>query len=418
MDTIRFQNLTPEVYTDESRDFQVLCRLYDSIFNGIKYDTDSIKYIVDSKNIQSGLLPLLQTKLGFLTKKSLSDTEIRYVLRVFPELLRNKGSLIAIKKLLNMCLKLNNISGEYTISYSDTDTVINGININSHTIIVGISSVIKSTELINEVARYILPAGFSFYIYFYKNYNSLDDILLNDDVKLLYSSSNLNSQIRGPINKQYEELSDTILGGVDTAWIDSIDSELTDSFKGYYSSVSQFPSGETDDVAITVETVNNIKYPVVYLYRNSTWNKLNFRGYCELTNASPEVSNPVEFDVVCSLRETQYLVYRSNSWLAVNYRGLVNSIENIAVPQQDDLINLVSSPKDYKIYNNGSWVDVNYKAMFLNETQVNASYAVEDNLIILTGSKYFVYINNIWTLITDSIYMIRKFVSDNQIIGE
>ena len=71
MQTIRLQDLTPEVYTSESRDFQILCRLYDSSFNAIKYDTDSMKYLTDSRYIRSGMLPLLQTKLGMFTVGSI-----------------------------------------------------------------------------------------------------------------------------------------------------------------------------------------------------------------------------------------------------------------------------------------------------------------------------------------------------------
>ena len=426
MQTIRAQNLIPEVYTDESRDFQILCRLYDSIYNGIKYDADSIKYIVDARNIQSGLLPLLQTKLGFLTKKNLNDTEIRYVLRVFPELVRNKGSLNAIRKLLNMCLKLNNISGAYTISYSDKATVINGISINSHTIIVGLDSIIKNTELINEIARYILPAGFSFYIYFYKNYSAVDELYLNEDVKLLYSSSNLNAQIRGTRNNSdgyidydmpldNDEMSYDLLGGVDIAWINSIDSAYSDKFLGFYNSVSELPTGTNGDLAITYSDT----YPLVYYYHSSAWRLLNFRGYCELSNSSPQVSNPANYDIVCSPRETSYLLYVSSAWRTCNFLGMYDSITEVTAPQQYDLIVLNDdSQTSYKYYNGSTWVNANYKATYSNESQVSDSYKTTNSLIILTGAKYFLRLNNAWTVFTDPVYMLKKYVSENDSLGE
>lgn len=37
------QEMVPEVYCRESRDFQILCRAYDSVLSGVKFDVDTIK---------------------------------------------------------------------------------------------------------------------------------------------------------------------------------------------------------------------------------------------------------------------------------------------------------------------------------------------------------------------------------------
>ena len=432
METIRTQRLVPEVYTDESRDFQIFCRLYDSLFNGIKYDTDTIKYIVDTRNIQAGMLPLLQTKLGFFTKKSLDNTQLRYILQVFPELLRNKGSLSAIKKMLNMCLKLNHISGSYTINYSDSPSVINGVSINSHTIIVGIDTIIQNTEIINELARYILPAGFSFYIFFFKNLNEYQDIYMNDDVKLLYSSSNLSAQIRGtrdyddsdayvdytmPIPE--EPLSYDLLGGVDIAWVNSIDSEISDIFKGIYEDENDLPSSNvsTGDLAIAMETgSDDVVYPYVYYY-NSGWNKLNFVGNCELSGSSPQVSNPQAYDIVCVPYHTTYMIYNGSAWVEHNFKGLFKTTqeaESYITVSDGDLISLETGLTDYKYKSGSSWVDVTYKATYSNENQINSNYNVLNNLVILTGAKYWIYLNNAWQPYTDTIYMLKKAIIENE----
>lgn len=50
MSVRRLQNNVPEVYVKESRDFQLLCRLYDCILNGVKFDIDSMLNITDSKS--------------------------------------------------------------------------------------------------------------------------------------------------------------------------------------------------------------------------------------------------------------------------------------------------------------------------------------------------------------------------------
>ncbi len=62
MKLIRLQNMVPEVYPNNSRDFQLFCRLYDCVFNGNKFDIDSILDICDTEYIDSKLLRLLQSK--------------------------------------------------------------------------------------------------------------------------------------------------------------------------------------------------------------------------------------------------------------------------------------------------------------------------------------------------------------------
>ena len=39
---LRLENNTPSIYCQKSRDFQLFCRLYDVVNNGVKFDIDSI----------------------------------------------------------------------------------------------------------------------------------------------------------------------------------------------------------------------------------------------------------------------------------------------------------------------------------------------------------------------------------------
>lgn len=434
MDTIRLQNMVPNAYIDDSRDFQLLCRLYDSIFNGIKFDTDTIKYINDSQLIRSNLLPLLQTKLGFFTTKQLDDRSLRYVLSVFSELVHYKGSLLAIKKLLNMCLKLNNIAGSYTINYSDTDTIVNGISVSAHTIIIGIDSIISNTDMLSELARYILPAGFGFYIYFYKNLAELQDLYMNDDVKLLYSSSNLSAQIRGTREylasedeSQYidytmpisaEPLSYDLLGGVDVAWINSVDSIISDKFKGIFESENDLPSDDlsTGDLAIAMGTSESSTelFPEVYYYNNSQWNKLRFLGNCELSNSVPNISSSQNYDVACVPSGTAYYRYNGSIWSECNYLGIFSSTEDVQSASLGDLISTYESQTAYKYYTGSAWIDLDYKATYSYKDQISNSYEQLNNLVILTGGDYYLKLGGTWTNYTGAIYMLKKSFIENE----
>ena len=112
---IRLQDKTPEVYCSESRDFQLFCRLYDCVVNGIKFDIDTIPDILDAMTCRSSMLQLLQTKVGFFTNKQLTDDALRYVLTAFPMMVKNKGSLKAVQQAVNVFFKVNGIRSEVQI---------------------------------------------------------------------------------------------------------------------------------------------------------------------------------------------------------------------------------------------------------------------------------------------------------------
>ena len=94
---IKLQNLTPEVYYKESRDFQLLGRLFDLVLNAVKTDTDLLYNLPLSTNSDEKLLELLALTLGFKPKHQYNAKNLKAVCSVFSEILRNKGSIKAIK---------------------------------------------------------------------------------------------------------------------------------------------------------------------------------------------------------------------------------------------------------------------------------------------------------------------------------
>ena len=46
----------PQIYINESRDFQLISRLYDVLFSGVKYDIDSMVNILDATLTRDDLL--------------------------------------------------------------------------------------------------------------------------------------------------------------------------------------------------------------------------------------------------------------------------------------------------------------------------------------------------------------------------
>ena len=53
---IRTQEMVPDYYIEASRDFQVLCRLYDFAMNSLKFNIDSMQELTDTRNIKDTVL--------------------------------------------------------------------------------------------------------------------------------------------------------------------------------------------------------------------------------------------------------------------------------------------------------------------------------------------------------------------------
>lgn len=352
MKVLRLQNKTPSVYTQESRDFQLFTRLYDCVCNGILYDGDSITEILSSKNCRSSMLPLLQTKLGFFTYKDYDDSSIRSVLEGFPVMLKYKGSIKAITYAINAFLKLNNIFSPVTVIYQKEPMLLsNGYMIPECTLVIGIQSALQDTSLLEEVFRYILPAGIGYYFYFYSSLDSISQLLTSDTASILYVSDNLNSQIRFHTFDEYEQgggKRNRLTGAVDTMslltdyYVDDVNIDAlgdviptaTDTrprygpgiqslFLGVHYGSSTVNNYVTNELNVTPVSNNAIVYNNEhYVYDNSSWKKLRFMGnvISNPTTTYPNSTDSVnQYDVVYNLTQHKYYIYDGSAWQQNSY---------------------------------------------------------------------------------------------------
>ena len=156
-DILRLDQRVPRVYVEESRDMQTLLRLLTIAVSNAKYNIDSITYANNAYLINNRLLKLLQTKVGFYTKKEFTDDEIRYTVNVFSYLVRNKGSFRALNEAVRLFFQINNITGKSKID----------INNEQHTIDVYLMIQPRNIDLLVEIFRYIMPPGYIVGVHFY-----------------------------------------------------------------------------------------------------------------------------------------------------------------------------------------------------------------------------------------------------------
>ena len=158
----------PEVYPAESRDFQLIGRVLDYVVNGVKFDIDSIRALSNTQDIMGSLLPLLQKKLGFFSKKDFTDDELREILTAFPYIMKHKGSKQAIEETLNLFIRLHcfdtQVAASSEVEIVTTDTSIYP----AYTVVITLTlgpdysetEILTNTHVLDEMFRYILPPSF------------------------------------------------------------------------------------------------------------------------------------------------------------------------------------------------------------------------------------------------------------------
>ena len=148
---IRLQNLTPEVYYKQSRDFQFIGRLYDIVLNSVKTNTANLYNLPIGPNMNEQLLNLLALTLGFKPKKNYNSKQLLAICSVLPEILKHKGSMQAILIAVNALLAAEEITQplDYLIQPKKSITLY-------------VSQKLSDLTLLTDLFEYILPAGISY----------------------------------------------------------------------------------------------------------------------------------------------------------------------------------------------------------------------------------------------------------------
>lgn len=198
---IKLQNLTPEVYYKESRDFQLLGRLFDLVLNAVKTDTDLLYNLPLSTNSDEKLLELLALTLGFKPKHQYNARNLKAVCSVFSEILRNKGSIKAIKIACEALFNSMDISQQldYDFTKGKDNTELN----------LYIAQDFGDITLLNDLLSYILPAGMSCNII--REFHVLDDSNTNIGISDNVTKTKINTIETSKIIKDFTGVSNATI---------------------------------------------------------------------------------------------------------------------------------------------------------------------------------------------------------------
>lgn len=146
---IKTEKLVPEVYYDRSRDFQLLGRICEFLFNYLKTGTNAIENTIFSDTFDLSLIDLMTSTLGFRKAHEYDAQQLLAFCSAFPYLLRNKGNIKSIECILTLISNVQNIAEPIMV------------NVNDGVLEVFVSEKISDLALFEDVLDYILPAGIS-----------------------------------------------------------------------------------------------------------------------------------------------------------------------------------------------------------------------------------------------------------------
>ena len=196
---IKLQNLTPEVYYKQSRDFQFIGRLYDIVLNYIKTNAANLSNLPVSPNMNEQLLNLLAFTLGFKPKKNYNSKQLLAICSVLPEIIKHKGSLQSVVVAVNALLTAEGITQalDYTIQPKQSITIY-------------VSQQLNDLTLLSDILDYVLPAGLSCNIVKENQLVNKAETIINvtSDVKISYDYTT--QPIRRAIKSINSNISNTV----------------------------------------------------------------------------------------------------------------------------------------------------------------------------------------------------------------
>lgn len=195
----RLEDNTPAVYTEQSRDFQLLCRMYDFVINNLTFSASSMQNILNPLKCDEKLLPLIAKRVGFFSNVEIDTKVLRYILDAFPTIMQDKGSELAIREAVTAILKSEHSFGYININNARKVIDSDGNIDNNSSYIVTVSTPVRlsasSNRALQEIFKYIIPAGYVVNIV----YASYDPSKVHTDV--LVTSSDVYKIVSGLQNR-------------------------------------------------------------------------------------------------------------------------------------------------------------------------------------------------------------------------
>lgn len=172
----RVQRNVPEVYVNESRDFQLLSRLYDCWQGSVNYNVLSMVNSLEPTTALDRVLELLATRVGFFPRVHLDANILRYIIASFPYILKNKGTSTGIREAVYAIMKAE-------VDPRATEEVVITIDNHDRNVTIATQNNIYNKLALREVMRYVLPFGYTYSLVRYTSNPSPENkLVINEEV--------------------------------------------------------------------------------------------------------------------------------------------------------------------------------------------------------------------------------------------
>lgn len=169
----RIQDNVPEVYIQQSRDFQLLSRLFDTLLSGVKYDIDTVVNILDASKARDTMLSLMCTKVGFFTREEIDAQVLKYIIASFPYIVRNKGTVEGIQLAVNTILKAENTTDIYQLPIVKVvNAEVEDKQFQPYTVYIYTTISAYNRRALKELLQYVLPTGYNYQL---RSYSKLTE---------------------------------------------------------------------------------------------------------------------------------------------------------------------------------------------------------------------------------------------------
>ena len=175
---------TPIEYSKQSRDYQVIARLYTSLYNLSKMYIDDMNFW--SADIDNKLSHLRAKTLNFHPKHAWEYEALDAATSCLKDLVRRKGTMPAIKECVRILERINNLPDvpdgpDVTVDY------------NTYTIIIKVPKQLASMGVVEDLLRLIIPIGMGYRIIEFEvirdgvedNFEFSDKIDVKHNVKII-----------------------------------------------------------------------------------------------------------------------------------------------------------------------------------------------------------------------------------------
>ena len=225
MALIQCEELVPEVYVNESRDFQLLCRVFNTLLNSSKWYTDGIIHSIDTNIISNRLLELLKTYVGFFSNQTIDNDSLRMILKAFPYLIKYKGSRKGIEEAIYLFLKTQDIKTQSYILITNKEIVPPSTLEDVYSIEIGIKSFEKiDITILRELIRYVVPTGYLLKFVLYNDQQAFSNFVIKNQANIVVISKNYNSMVASSYDGESPiSLQNVPNNGINTQSVDTVD---------------------------------------------------------------------------------------------------------------------------------------------------------------------------------------------------